>query len=163
MIVRIGACLALTGCSVLISDECKPSSVEAATIDPGEPYRCADRYQNHGDGCGEDGYALGYGAKYAEKFMWETYETVEPETQAFLVRNLICLQERFIYDTTTEMTCDELWGLAIASHVDCYIESGVCELSTTELLKVFSTVDQEDIGTSEALDATGAIWDHCWG
>jgi len=155
--------LSLTSCSVVISEECPISTPEDATLNPGEPYRCADNFQNNSQGCGADGYALGYGAKYAEIFMWETYEIVEPSTQEFLVQNLICLQDRFIFDTTPQMTCDELWSHAFASHVECYIESGACDLPVVDLARIFASIEEQDMGSAEQNEAIEAISDHCWG
>jgi hypothetical protein len=155
--------VALTGCSVTISEMCETSTYEDPTFQPGEPYRCADQYQNRGDGCGTDGYALGYGAKYAERFMWETYDIVEPATQDFLIRNLICLQESFIFDTTPEMTCQELSSHAFDSHIHCYLESGVCELSITDLFKILGTIDEQDMSSEDADAAIEGIFGQCWG
>jgi hypothetical protein len=95
--------------------------------------------------------------------MWETYEIVEPATQEFLVRNLLCLQESFIFETDTTMTCSELWGHAFASHVECYVASGACDLPTTDLVKIFTAIDDQDVGSPEQNAATEAIWDQCWG
>tara|TARA_B110000037_G_scaffold210440_1_gene260797 strand:+ start:95 stop:586 length:492 start_codon:yes stop_codon:yes gene_type:complete len=163
MIANFLIFIALTGCSVTISEECEVTAPEEATLQPGEPYRCADSFQNHGDGCGSEGYALGYGAKYAEIFMWETYEIVEASTQEFLVQNLLCLQESFIFETDTSMTCSELWEHAFASHVGCYVTSGACDLPTTDLVRIFTAIDDQDMGSPEQNAATEAIWDQCWG
>ena len=66
-------------------------------------------------------------------------------------------KNRFIFETTTEITCSELTNRAFASHV----ASGVCDLLITDLIKILTAIHNEDIGSPEQNATTEAIRKQC--
>ena len=80
--------------------------------------------------CGPDGYPLGYGDKYCERFLDNKHYFTE-EGQAWIDGTLVCLKEALV-ETVEEpdgIDCEQVKKTAFASHVDCYINNGFCELA----------------------------------
>ena len=148
---------------------CRPTRIAECPLvdeawimeDPGGFYRCADEILNKGDGCGEDGYLLGYAAKYAERYMWETYPQLSPAGQGFLDRNLLCLQTVFRDTVQADWACDAVAEFAFKSHADCYLSSGICEISLSDRLTILMAVDVEDLNQPGQDEAFSAIAEQC--
>ncbi len=103
-------------------------------------YRCAEDTL----ACGADGYLLGYGAKYAERFYRRTRPWMSPRGKVWLDATLVCLQVtlRDRIDATT--SCEDVRTIAYDSHPDCYVDSGFCSLPWSDWFAVLATVDGID-------------------
>jgi len=115
---------------------------EAGAIEGHEStfYRCAEATL----GCGADGYLIGYGAKYAERFYRSTRPWMSAAGKRWIDATLVCLQTtlRERIDATT--SCADVRTIAFDSHPGCYVDSGFCELPWSDWFAVFATVDGKD-------------------
>jgi hypothetical protein len=141
--------------------DCALTDSDHLLEDPAGFYRCQEDRLNQGEGCGPEGYPLGYAGKYAEIYMWEVYPEVGPEAQAFLEQNLLCLQSAFLEDTTTEMTCDEVAAAGFAAHPVCYLASGICGVPVEDQLAILFAVASEDMGLPGQAEAITEIAGLC--
>ncbi|KDR81155.1 hypothetical protein GALMADRAFT_241715 [Galerina marginata CBS 339.88] len=105
--------------------------------------------------CGPEGYPLGYGEKYCEKFS-NARDTLSSAGQVWMLDTMQCLQRALVPEVTSELTqdltalsdqqaCDALKEKAFSSHPGCYVDSGVCTLGLsdwTHIVKIinFSTL-----------------------
>lgn len=103
-------------------------------------YRCAEDTA----ACGPDGYLVGYGAKYAERFYRHTRPWMSRAGQRWIDEVLVCLQEtlRDRIDATT--SCADIRTIAYDSHPACYVDAGFCRLPWGDWFAVLATVDGLD-------------------
>jgi hypothetical protein len=151
----------ITACHPTRIAQCPLADESCLMEDPGGFYRCAEEIINQGAGCGEDGYLLGYAAKYAERYMWETYPQLSPAGQDFLDRNLLCLQKVFRDTVQADWTCSTVAEFGFKSHAACYLSSGICELSLTDRLTILMAVDTEDLNQPGQEEAFAQVADGC--
>ncbi len=138
--------------------DCVPATIETFADDPGAYYRCVDAYLG---GCGPDGYPLGYGAYYAEKYMGDTWDALSEDGQRFLIEVGVCLHETLATQLTADSTCDEVWDLGFDAHPDCYVDAGFCELPLTDTLAIAGAVEPEDQALPEQNAQVAAIAEAC--
>ncbi|KAF8894225.1 hypothetical protein CPB84DRAFT_1710821 [Gymnopilus junonius] len=88
--------------------------------------------------CGPDGYPIGYGEKYCEKFQTDQSE-LSSAGQEWMLNTMQCLQRALVpeEDSSTSTStsggqqtdkCDDIKQTAFASHAACYIDNGLCTL-----------------------------------
>lgn len=116
-------------------------------------YNCVEEIFN----CGENGYPLGIGVKYSDKFYFETRPKLSAQGQLWIDKTLICLQQEFRDRITSEASCDEVKELALRHHPDCYVQSGFCALSRRDKLKVGTTISVKDAISTKGLPTTVKI------
>jgi hypothetical protein len=126
-------------------------------------YLCVDGRIHGGEGCGDQGYLLGFGGKYAEKYMVEVRPDLGPEGQAFLDGVLVCLQEALAEGMAEEPECADIESLGFSSHVPCYLEHGFCELPIEDIARIGVAVEAEDRGRPEQEEAIAEIQAACAG
>lgn len=78
--------------------------------------------------CGADGYPVGYGYKYCNKFTEHMSEFSE-SGQKWIEGTLVCLKKALLplIDQNTT-TCQLIHNAAFDSHPKCYVSNGFCEL-----------------------------------
>jgi hypothetical protein len=106
-------------------------------------YQCKiDSARSAADRCS---YFTEFGLPYCNKFYGVAFDdhVFGPSTRE-------CLQE-VIRDKMAGAACDVVEEAAIASHVDCYVESGFCSLSPTDKLKVIETIEAKDFTPANGL------------
>lgn len=114
-------------------------------------YRCAeDELAALGRGCGLDGYLLGYGARYAERFYRDTRPTMSTRGRVWIDDVLVCLQDELRASIDVDTSCPEIRTIAFDSHPGCYVEAGFCTLPFSDLLRVVATVDASDWLSADA-------------
>lgn len=130
------------GCSEPAAEPCAPATEADILERRGDYYRCLDDWLG---GCGEQGYPLGYGARYADRYLDEVRAEVSPAGQAFLDTVSVCLQQEmaaFVADDVP--SCDAVWDHGFSSHPDCYVDSGFCEVDLESQLAIAAAVDPAD-------------------
>lgn len=110
-------------------------------------YRCAEQTLS----CGPDGYLIGYGTRYAERFYRNTRPWMSPAGKRWLDATLVCLQDRLRERIDSSTTCDDVRTIAFDSHPECYVESGFCGLPLTDWFAVAATIDGRDWLSQDAL------------
>ncbi len=107
-------------------------------------YQCAEPSADGSNGCGPDGYLIGYGTRYARRFYEVTRPRMSARGQRWIDDVLVCLQRdlRDSIDSTT--SCDDIWTTAFDSHPACYVGAGFCTLSPFDIAQVVLTVDAKD-------------------
>ncbi len=94
--------------------------------------------------CGPDGFPLGYGERYCNRFSLITFEHVSPAGQLWLTEVRECLQVEFDA-LSDELTCEDLAEAAYDTHPECYVQTGFCDLPWTDVLQVGATIDLSDL------------------
>jgi hypothetical protein len=155
----------LTACAIddaAIADELVVDPVQACPIPAGgaiagheaDFYRCVDDVVGDGAGCGNDGYLLGYGARYAERFYRVTRPRMSARGQRWIDDVLVCLQEELQVGIDASTGCDDIRSIAFDSHPGCYVGAGFCTLPLVDVLQVVWTIDVRDwFGSSAARQA----------
>ena len=109
--------------------------------------------------CGADGYPLGYGKKYCNKFNAAS-DQFSQKGQIWMLDTMECLQRLLVPEATgpEEMgkqgtsPCDELRKKAFESHAECYVQNGVCTLSVKDWIEIVEVVGLKTLfGNWEAL------------
>ena len=135
-----------------VADDC------ASLIGTCEYYSCIDQERLS---CGTEGYALGYGKVYCEKFTEMSFAPSRTPLEAELfpasgsawrdgVRS--CLQQELesYFVNTASPHCSELRTFAFDSHPGCYTAGpSFCELSPENVVRIGLTI-QADLLTGES-------------
>lgn len=96
--------------------------------------------------CGLEGYNLSFGFKYCSGSKFKLLNQMQTGFGKSWVTNVIqCLQKQNILKSQNNetRTCEQIKSDAFASHSDCYVESGFCELEISEKLRIFQLVKKE--------------------
>jgi hypothetical protein len=109
-------------------------------------YECAEATAQ----CGPDGYLIGYGAKYAERFYTQTRPRMTPRGQEWIDDVLVCLQSSLRDSIDASTSCEDIRTIAFDSHPACYVEAGFCSLSPWDIAQVVWTIDLRDWASREA-------------
>ncbi len=110
-------------------------------------YQCAEQTLQ----CGDDGYLIGYGTRYAERFYRYTRAWMSPRGKRWLDDTLVCLQVKLRERIDASTSCDDVRTIAFDSHPECYVESGFCGLPVTDWFAVAATIDGRDWLSQDAL------------
>lgn len=122
---------------------CAPATPDDILDREGDYYRCLDATLLEGRGCGAGGYPLGFGAKYADRSFEEIWYDLTPAGQDFFLVVSPCLQERLAAQVTDVSTCDEVWDDGFATHADCYVDSGFCDLPAEDVYVIAAMFDAD--------------------
>ena len=108
--------------------------------------------------CGEEGYAIGYGYKYCQKFTdEETRNCMDNSGNEWINSTLLCLQQALVpiieSDDINDMSCRSIKLDAFDSHSTCYTGGGgstpsapsVCFLPPSDVKCILSTIDTKDL------------------
>jgi hypothetical protein len=114
------------------------SSLAIAGVTP-----CADRIghcdyylcRESVESCGDNGYFLHFGYPYCEELMTDVRPKMSEKAADWMSRAAACLQERVEAMPLTH-SCEDMASLAIATHPDCYVSTGFCELKFSDKLLI---------------------------
>ena len=115
--------------------------------------------------CGNEGYALGYGDKYCNRFKDET--SFSEEGAAWRDNTLVCLQTKLLpfveHDHPAELSCQGLRQAAFDSHPPCYTSPGysICDLGVGDLYTIYGIIDGGDMLSSEGLTQMRRVASSC--
>jgi hypothetical protein len=126
-----------------------------------EFYECAERWVSGGQGCGEKGYLLGYGARYARAFYFDTRPRMSRRGKEWLDRVLVCLQHDLHEAITMDTARDVIRRTAFDQHPHCYATSGFCTLPLRDVLEVPATIDGKDLLSKDGLRQLAAMVPAC--
>ena len=112
-----------------------------------EFYRCRER--NAPRRGGPEGYYLGYGLKYCERFTRDVRPKLTKPGKVWVDTTRVCLM-RFVDEHIPVGTpCDQVRDAAFRSHAHCYLTHGVCSLSPHDWSQILAAID--DWALREAL------------
>jgi hypothetical protein len=94
-------------------------------------YLCRESIES----CGENGYFLHFGYPYCEGLMSDVRPKMSEEGAIWMSRAATCLQEQVEAMPLTH-SCEDMASLAIATHPDCYVSTGFCELKLSDQLLI---------------------------
>ena len=111
------------------------------------------RYQ-----CGPDGYPLGYGQFYCQKFS-DNRGLLSAQGQEWMLATMHCLQLALVPDaieaTPPASDCEALKEQAFGSHAGCYTNNGFCALGVEVWAAVLEIVNIKTLFSSwDAFKAT---------
>ena len=92
--------------------------------------------------CGPDGYPIGYGQKFCEKYS-DSREELSAQGQKWMLDVMQCLQRTLVLEATGSVagvTCDSIEKKAFASHARCYVDNGLYGLPWTDWLAIVHIV-----------------------
>lgn len=92
--------------------------------------------------CGPNGYPVGFGAKFCQKFSDDRAE-LSARGQAWMLDTMQCLQRALVPEATGTkpgVTCDSIKKKAFGTHAGCYVGSGLCKLSPSDWVAVVDIV-----------------------
>ena len=101
--------------------------------------------------CGADGYLLGYGGLYCDRFATVTELKGSPAVAAWLEDVRACLVQSLDQLAPPGTSCDDLWDIGVDSHSDCYLQTGFCDLAVSDWLAVVNSIDPGDVDMMTAL------------
>jgi hypothetical protein len=110
----------------------------AARIGDCDYYKCRESVQN----CGSEGYMIRFGYHYCSEFIESVRPRMTPEGAAWMGTVARCLQEK-VERIPVATSCQETADEAIASHPDCYVDTGYCALAETDKILVAETIWKE--------------------
>ena len=90
--------------------------------------------------CGKNGYPLKFGYPNCKKYV-HAHKDFKQRAQLFLSTVRICLQEEL--ESAKAKNCKALNRVSYDSHVQCYVESGFCELPFGQKMKIASIVRKD--------------------
>jgi hypothetical protein len=102
---------------------------------------------NLGDGCGPSGYLLNFGYYYCSVFVQKNSQ-YSAQGQRVLRNIRKCLIHSLEAAPTT-LTCGNVRSVGIASHVNCYVNSGYCGISSDDRWSIILTLIHE-AGSAES-------------
>ncbi len=168
--VRVAAlCVVLAACGVERVDDgasdrtiaCSPRTPESTDDDVLGFYACVDAQLVDGAGCGEDGYPLGFGGRYGQRYWDGAPTTLSEDGQAWVTRVASCLQVSLLDVIDRDTTCDAVWTLGFGTHDECYVDSGFCALPVADQLWVFSQIDAADRARPEVVAMGQSVIARC--
>lgn len=124
-------------------------------------YECADLWVNQGEGCGANGYLLGYGAKYAKRFYNWTRPRMTSWGRPFIDGTLVCLQSELQSEISVASSCNEILSVAFGQHPGCYVENGFCEIGPWNATQVARTPDGSDTLSKDGREQIEDILEQC--
>ncbi|KAH7714161.1 hypothetical protein AAVH_18499 [Aphelenchoides avenae] len=121
-----------------------------------EEYKELDKGLN----CGPDGYMLGYGHKYCNRF-YDKYTDFDRLGQATVSCTAKCLLDKLRPAVAAEQqrsredSCGRLKVHAYDSHVGCYVDCGFCLTFVTNPMEYFGVIDRADLNVSTVSEIGG--------
>lgn len=115
------------------SPDCKPERGSC------EFYLCQEAKQQ----CGPTGYYQRFGHPYCSAFLEEVRPKLSHRGQEWLKDVAYCLQEDLDHLSRNSDPCWFSEDIAIATHADCYVKTGACELDVIDLAIVVRTFASE--------------------
>lgn len=126
-----------------------------------EFYLKADKHLNcSNDPDDQQKYLVKYGYRLCKKYS-EKQENWDIPLQNFITQVAPCLQNEIAELMTTNITCEALGKKAFASHSGCYIQSGFCELSFSDKMKVFNVAMELNLILSGSWNLGYQLWKEC--
>jgi hypothetical protein len=107
-------------------------------------------------------YYLGYGDKYANRFLKETAPKLSPAGQEWLQKTFVALQQKMedlrkkdpAAFARLEQDPEAFKKFAYGTHPDAYLESGLSKLPPKDLFHIGTTPDFKDIATVDGVAQT---------
>jgi len=96
--------------------------------------------------CGSEGYAVGYGDKYCNRFL--ANDALSPQGAVWRDETMQCLQTRLgRYLGDASATCRVVLDGAFDDHPFCYTQphASICNLPATDWISIVSTIDHGDL------------------
>lgn len=95
--------------------------------------------------CGEEGYYLGFGARHCKSLSIVTAPELSLPGQTWLGLTRQCLLDYAEAEIEQEATCDTIKRKALNSHIDCYVDSGFCDLPFVDYAMLGLSIFYKDL------------------
>ncbi|CEM01511.1 unnamed protein product [Vitrella brassicaformis CCMP3155] len=117
--------------------------------------------------CGQDGYALGYGNYFCEKFRTQA-DAFTPKGQTWFFDTMSCLQSALVSADVSTLSCAAIRDTAFGSHAQCYyspsMSSSICSLGLHDLLSVTRIVlEKRTLLARETYEQIVSVLEKCAG
>ncbi len=113
--------------------------------------------------CGRTGYALKFAEHFCNKFK-DLRPRMSPRGQQWITDTMACLQMKLVPVAVGrhQLDCTTLKLEAQASHVDCYVQNGFCDI-VTEWHKISELFGVSSLLEAETVKASSQIMQQCFG
>lgn len=105
-------------------------------------------------------YLLRYGYRMCQKYSEKQIHWPSP-LQNFITQVASCLQDKVAAYFNTSISCSALGKMAFASHYDCYLRAGFCELNLQNRLKVFKVALEPNLIFNGTWSLGYRLWQKC--
>ncbi len=95
--------------------------------------------------CGDAGYYQGFGYAYCLRYMQVTTPHMTPVGRAFMHDVRRCLMRVMESDIAPTATCTDVRAAAFASHEQCYVDAGFCNVGLADRARILATVSPQDL------------------
>ena len=85
--------------------------------------------------CGSQSYIQRFALPYCQAYLQQN-DQFSPQGQIVLAKIRSCLQNELLNDADDGLTCQNIQDIGVASHYDCYIQSGFCSLNAVDTERV---------------------------
>lgn len=86
--------------------------------------------------CGYASYVRTFALPYCQQYL-DKKDSFSPQGQLILKKIRTCLQEELLNEVKSgNVLCENIRSVGIESHYKCYLESGFCDISKTDLVTV---------------------------
>lgn len=113
-------------------------------------YLCREA-QTANNGCGPTGYYEGFGDHYCRLYKDVVADKLSPHGQQFAYKVRRCLMVTMEKTIPLESSCSDVKAAAYASHQQCYIDAGFCQLSMGDRIAVLASISPKDLDLKLAL------------
>ncbi|KAJ3288916.1 hypothetical protein HDU76_007606, partial [Blyttiomyces sp. JEL0837] len=101
--------------------------------------------------CGPQGYAIGYGDHFCHEFAARA-PVFSPKAKTWMWNVMYCLQTALIPTLTTpNMTCQSIHDFALKTHLGCYVDNGLCDLSPLDWIAIAGTIGVKELLQPDSL------------
>uniref|UniRef100_A0A7E4V9R5 ShKT domain-containing protein n=1 Tax=Panagrellus redivivus TaxID=6233 RepID=A0A7E4V9R5_PANRE len=100
--------------------------------------------------CGKNGYLMGYGAKYCNRFK-SNYNNFNTAGKQWVKCTANCLKLRTRTIVNANRRCAAIKQKAFESHVGCYTSCGFCRIYRGNITPLYKTYDFKDFFSKTAL------------
>ena len=95
--------------------------------------------------CGNEGYIIDFVGKYCNRFTQVTYPRLSEFGKVWLEGVRECL----IYNMENKYyegeSCESIEDRGIQDHIECYVNTGICSLPVSDMLKIIGTISPQEL------------------
>jgi len=101
--------------------------------------------------CGGEGYLMNFVGKYCNRFTQVTRPRLSEFGKVWLDGVRECLIYNMEYEYYYGESCESIEDRGIKDHINCYVDTGICSLPTSDWLKILGTIKPQEFPLFQAI------------